>query len=100
MSSQKHTFGNEKRDPNAFPLDDKAYPLQEGTPELEFWKVQTGMRDNEELKQHIIKIQKEAYSVSVHPMLCFLILNMRCPHSFLRMGAFAISCLLCMFEAI
>ena len=31
--------------------------------ELEFWSVQTGIKDREELKQHIVGIQKQIYKV-------------------------------------
>ncbi|KIP07663.1 hypothetical protein PHLGIDRAFT_412077 [Phlebiopsis gigantea 11061_1 CR5-6] len=36
--------------------------------ELEFWSVQTGIKDPEELKQHIVSIQKQIYKV--HPYRC------------------------------
>ncbi len=60
-----HTFGGEKRDPSAYSLDDKWYPLQTGTPEFEFWSTQTGFLDEQKLKQHIIKVQSEAHAVSL-----------------------------------
>lgn len=34
--------------------------------EIEFFKSQTGIQDDEELKKHIISVQKEAWEVSIH----------------------------------
>ena len=63
----RRTFGSEKRDPKAYPLNEALYPLSAETPqELEFWKSQTGIRDEEDLKKHIIKVQTEAHAVRVH----------------------------------
>ena len=36
--------------------------------ELEFYKTQTGITDDEELKEHVLAVQKEAYAV--HPYPC------------------------------
>ena len=62
-----HTFGGEKRDASAYPLEDKWYPLKAGTPEFEFWTSQTGIKDEKELKEHILKVQAEAHAVSLIP---------------------------------
>jgi len=48
------------------PLDAELYAL--GEDELAFFKTQTGIIDEEELKEHIIKVQTEAYAV--HPYPC------------------------------
>ena len=49
-------------------LDPSLYRL--GDEEAAFFKESTGIQDNEELKQHILQVQKEAYAVrditSVH----------------------------------
>lgn len=43
-------------------LDDKFY---DPDPEaLAFYKKETGIEDDEELKQHILRVQKEAFGVS------------------------------------
>ncbi len=66
METKQNTFGLEKRDPEAYPLNEKLYPLNADTPrELEFWKSQTGIQDEEELRRHIIKIQTEAHGACV-----------------------------------
>ena len=44
------------------PLDESLYKL-EGE-ELEFYRRETGIQDEEQLKQHILAVQKEAYEVS------------------------------------
>ncbi len=64
MAAQSHTFGNEKRDQTAYPLNEQAYPLRPGTPDFDFWGTQTGIKDPEKLKKHILELQSEAYSVS------------------------------------
>ncbi|KAI0687619.1 hypothetical protein BC835DRAFT_1448517 [Cytidiella melzeri] len=49
------------------PLEDKLY-----TPDpeaLAFWKAETGIEDEAELKQHILTIQKEAFSVYAYPCI-------------------------------
>jgi hypothetical protein len=43
------------------PLDPSLYSLS--GEELEFFKTQTGIHDEEELKNHIIAIQTKAYAV-------------------------------------
>ncbi|KZT67036.1 hypothetical protein DAEQUDRAFT_674117 [Daedalea quercina L-15889] len=48
-------------------LDDKFYQLKED--ELSFYKSSTGISDDEELKQHIITVQKEAYEVFPYPCI-------------------------------
>ena len=51
-----------KRDPNAFPLDEKMFKLLREQ-DLDLVKLYTGIQDNEQIKAHIINIQKEAYPV-------------------------------------
>ncbi|KAI0795120.1 hypothetical protein C8Q75DRAFT_712487 [Abortiporus biennis] len=43
------------------PLKEELYNLQ--PQEIEFFKQQTGIQDDDELKRHIIDVQKEAYAV-------------------------------------
>jgi hypothetical protein len=43
------------------PLDDSFYDLQGD--ELAFFQEQTGIKDEEELKKHIISVQEKAYEV-------------------------------------
>jgi hypothetical protein len=43
------------------PLDENMYSLKEE--EIAFYKQQTGIQDDEELKQHVLAVQKEAYDV-------------------------------------
>ena len=50
-----------KREYVAYPLDETLYTLDEQ--EAAFFKSQTGIDDDEELKQHILRSQKEAYEV-------------------------------------
>lgn len=53
------------------PLNDKFYNL--GTGEIAFYKSITGIATDEDLKQHIISVQQEAYAVSGHvPCHCGL----------------------------
>ncbi|KAI1789132.1 hypothetical protein LXA43DRAFT_597159 [Ganoderma leucocontextum] len=51
-----------KRDANAFPLDERMFTLLREQ-DLELIKTYTGIQDHEQLKAHIIAIQKEAYPV-------------------------------------
>ncbi|PIL34359.1 hypothetical protein GSI_03134 [Ganoderma sinense ZZ0214-1] len=51
-----------KRDPNAFPLDERMFSLLREE-DLELIKQYTGIQDREQLRAHIIDIQKEAYPV-------------------------------------
>ncbi len=44
-------------------VDERFYILAEK--EADFFKEQTGIQDDEELKEHIIKVQTEAYAVGV-----------------------------------
>lgn len=46
------------------PLDESLYALE--AEELQFFKSWTGIDDDEALKRHILKIQKEAYEVALH----------------------------------
>ncbi|THG98519.1 hypothetical protein EW026_g3688 [Hermanssonia centrifuga] len=41
-------------------LDEQLYALDEA--EFEFFSSQTGIKDGEELKKHIVKVQTEAYA--------------------------------------
>lgn len=45
------------------PLDESLYKL-EGA-ELDLYRSETGIQDEEKLKQHILAVQKKAYEVSV-----------------------------------
>ena len=49
----------------ANPLDETLYKIDDQA--LEFMKSQTGIQDAEELKQHILAVQAEAYAVSSAP---------------------------------
>ena len=64
--TSQHTTANEKRNPKDYPLRGELYPLNmSDQPTLEFWQSQTGIQDEEILKQHIIKVQTEAHAVRV-----------------------------------
>ncbi|KAI0935866.1 hypothetical protein AcV5_004166 [Taiwanofungus camphoratus] len=52
--------------PQIVPLDDKFYALD--AEELAFYKAQTGIHDEDALKQHIMRVQADAYQV--HPYNC------------------------------
>jgi hypothetical protein len=45
-------------------LDENLYDLTEG--ERTFFKQQTGIPDDDELKAHISRVQAEAYEVCIH----------------------------------
>ena len=49
------------RDFMIMPLDPSLYKLEED--EAAFFKQATGIQDDEELKQHILRVQAEAYEV-------------------------------------
>ncbi|KAI0336236.1 hypothetical protein GY45DRAFT_592101 [Cubamyces sp. BRFM 1775] len=51
----------------SFPLDARLYSLKDE--ELEFMKSETGISDEEELKDHILRVQAEAYSVYPYPCI-------------------------------
>ncbi|KAM5540070.1 hypothetical protein V8D89_006210 [Ganoderma adspersum] len=51
-----------KRDPNAFPLDERMFTLLREE-DLELIRQYTGIQDHEQLKAHIMDIQKQAYLV-------------------------------------
>lgn len=51
--------------PQIVPLDDKFYALD--AEELAFYKAQTGIHDDDALKQHIMRVQADAYQVRRHP---------------------------------
>ena len=44
-------------------LDEALYNLKEN--EIKFFKSQTGIQDEDELKAHVLSAQKEAYEVSM-----------------------------------
>jgi hypothetical protein len=48
------------------PLDESLYSLGEEL--ATFFKQQTGIRDDEELKRHAMEVQKEAYDVCRRPV--------------------------------
>ncbi|KAI0662437.1 hypothetical protein C8Q70DRAFT_908972 [Cubamyces menziesii] len=50
-----------------FPIDVTKYSLK--GEELEFMQTQTGIKDEEELKKHILAVQAEAYSVFPYPCI-------------------------------
>ena len=45
------------------PLDERFYASEVGDENIAFMKAQTGIQGNEEIKQHIMKIQAYAYQV-------------------------------------
>ena len=49
------------------PLDPSFLVL--GEDELAFFKAQTGIHEVEQLRQHILRIQKEAYEISPYPCI-------------------------------
>ena len=51
----------------AFPLDEKLYSLD--TEESEFLKRWTGIEDDADLKDHILTMQRKAYSVAPYPCI-------------------------------
>ncbi|KAI1788614.1 hypothetical protein LXA43DRAFT_1183838 [Ganoderma leucocontextum] len=59
-----------KRDPNAFPLDEKMFKLLREQ-DLDLVKQYTGIHDNEQVKAHIINIQKEAYPIMPYQCIRF-----------------------------
>jgi hypothetical protein len=44
-----------------FPLDESLYSL--GEEQAMFFKQQTGIQDDDELKRHVLEVQREAYDV-------------------------------------
>ncbi|OJT14325.1 hypothetical protein TRAPUB_9116 [Trametes pubescens] len=60
----------------ALPLDDNLYTLDDET--SDFFKVQTGIQDTEELKKHLLRVQAEAYAVYPYPCIRgFLFLKLK-----------------------
>ncbi|PIL34367.1 hypothetical protein GSI_03142 [Ganoderma sinense ZZ0214-1] len=59
-----------KRDPNAFPLDEKMFKLLREQ-DLDLVRLYTGIKDHEEIKAHIINIQKEAYPIMPYQCIRF-----------------------------
>ncbi|KZV88673.1 hypothetical protein EXIGLDRAFT_772461 [Exidia glandulosa HHB12029] len=56
------------------PIDPSAYSLQPD--EAAFFKEQTGLHDDEVLKEHILAVQAEAYQASnVYPYPCIRVFN-------------------------
>lgn len=47
------------------PLDTVKYEPEDDA--REFFKIETGITDNEELKQHILRVREKAYYVSLAP---------------------------------
>jgi hypothetical protein len=47
-------------------LDPSLYPLDSTPEDLEFFKQQTGIDDKDELKNHVLAEQAEAYKVAYH----------------------------------
>lgn len=72
-----------KRDPNAFPLDEKMFKLLREQ-DLDLVKLYTGIQDHEQVKAHIINIQKEAYPVWLD--------KLRSLHIYLHRPHFSRSC--------
>lgn len=64
----------------AKPLDESIYTPGEAT--IEFYKKETGIAGDEELKQHIIAVQSKAYSVSPS----FLLRKFTLFNHFIRIG--------------
>ncbi|KAH6913283.1 hypothetical protein BKA70DRAFT_1384187 [Coprinopsis sp. MPI-PUGE-AT-0042] len=57
-------------DPTARPpLDPALYDLPQDPDALSFFKSQTGIVDDEELKKHIIQVQEKAYDVHAYPCI-------------------------------
>jgi hypothetical protein len=53
------------------PLDERLYKLNNA--EVTFFKQQTGIDDNDELKAHLLSIQAEAYEVILFLKVCLAI---------------------------
>ncbi|KAF5373310.1 hypothetical protein D9615_007401 [Tricholomella constricta] len=51
------------------PLDERFYGLS--SDEFDFFKSQTGIKDEDAIKQHIITVQKKAYSIYGYPCIRF-----------------------------
>ena len=66
-TSTSGSFGSElKRSAKAYPTDERVLLRLFARPEqVEFIKSQTGIQDEDELKAHVLSIQKEAYEVSM-----------------------------------
>jgi hypothetical protein len=63
MTSFDLTSSKNKVDWNVLPLDPDLYWMQDS--EREFFRAHTGIQDDEELKRHVLDVQRQAYSVSV-----------------------------------
>ncbi len=72
----------------ALPLDDNLYTLDDET--SDFFKVQTGIQDTEELKKHLLRVQAEAYAVRSNVVLHGPISCISCRYT--RTHAYAGSC--------
>ena len=48
------------------PLNPNLYDLPQNPDALAFFKQQTGIKDEEELKKHILHVQEKAYSVHAY----------------------------------
>lgn len=62
MSSFDVTTNGNKAEWKALPLDPGLYWMQDF--EQEFFKAHTGIQADEELKQHILEVQRLAYAAS------------------------------------
>ena len=57
-------------DPSARPpLDPTLYDLSQDPDALAFFKQQTGITGDEELKKHILHVQETAYNVHAYPCI-------------------------------
>ena len=57
-------------DPKTKPaLDESLYPLERERTSLRTFQQLTGIKDEEELKQHILRVQKKAYDVYGYPCI-------------------------------
>lgn len=61
----------------AAPLDDKLYRLD--ADEIAFYKAKTGIHDEAALKEHVVKVQQDAYQVSI--VVGFSLRRVRCSTS-------------------
>lgn len=51
------------------PLNPDLYELPQDPDALAFFKTQTGIIDDEELKNHIMQVQQKAYNVHAYPCI-------------------------------
>ncbi|KAF8586105.1 hypothetical protein K439DRAFT_1341562 [Ramaria rubella] len=67
MTSFDVTSNKNKATWNVLPLDTRLYWMLDA--EKEFFKVHTGIQDDEELKQHVLETQRLAYAVVPYPCI-------------------------------